>query len=103
MVRGGFDRRGGARSERDEIGYNWACVHSYKKLLDLCQTDPVLNFSDFQRAKWIAHLVRKNNDSVVKQLLFEKSQTTRKGRTLVSTPVIGDPRILGSKHGTPQT
>ena len=81
MVRGGFDRRGGARSERDEIGYNWAYVHSYKKMLDLCQTDPVLNFSDFQRAKWIAHLVRKNNDSVVKQLLFEKSQTTRKGRT----------------------
>ena len=31
MVRGGFDRRGGARSQRDEIGYSWAYVNSYKK------------------------------------------------------------------------
>ena len=84
MVRGGFERRGGDLSQRDEIGYNWAFVNSYKKLLDIGRTDAVLDFSDFQRAKWISHLIRKNNDSTVKQLLFEKSQTTRVGRTTSS-------------------
>ena len=84
MIRGGFDRRGGDLSLRDEIGYNWAYVNSYKKLLDIGKTDPVLNFSDFQRSKWISHLIRKNNDSTVKQLLFEKSQITRVGRTTSS-------------------
>jgi len=84
MITGGFDRRGGDLSQRDEIGYNWAYVNSYKKLLDIGKTDPVLNFSDFQRSKWISHLIRKNNDSTVKQLLFEKSQITRVGRTTSS-------------------
>lgn len=50
-------------------------------MLEICQTDPVLNFCDFQRSKWISHLIRKDNCSVVKQLLFEKTQTTRTGRT----------------------
>ena len=72
---------GGPSSQQDEIGYRWAYVHSYKKIVDICQTDPVLNYADFQRSKWISHLIRKNNDSTVKQLLFETSQTTRKGRT----------------------
>ena len=81
MVRGGFERRGGALSLRDEIGYRWAFVNSYKKLLNISKTDPVLNFSDFQRSKWVAHIIRKDNDSTVKQLMFEKSQTTRTGRT----------------------
>jgi len=81
IIRGGFERKGGDLSRRDEIGYRWAFVKPYKKLLDIAKTDPVLNFSDFQRAKWISHIIRKNNDSTVKQLLFEKSQTTRTGRT----------------------
>ena len=81
MIRGGFSRKGGPSSQQDEIGYRWAYVHSYKKIVDICQTDPVLNYADFQRSKWISHLIRKNNDSTVKQLLFETSQTTRKGRT----------------------
>ena len=50
MVRGGFDRRGGAIELRDEIGYDWKWVHSYERLLNICQTDPVLNFTDFQGA-----------------------------------------------------
>ena len=84
MVRGGFERRGGARELRDEVGYNWKWVYTYSRLLNICKTDAVLDFCDFQRAKWISHVIRKNNDSAVKQLLFEVSQTTRSGRTTSS-------------------
>ena len=84
MVRGGFERRGGARELRDEVGYNWKWVYTYQRLLEICRTDPVLDFCDFQRAKWISHVVRKDNDSAVKQLLFEVSQTSRNGRTTSS-------------------
>ena len=80
----GFERRGGPSSLRDEIGYNWKWVYRYNDLLKICRTDPVLDFTDFQRAKWISHVIRKNNDSAVKQLLFEVSQTTRIGRTTSS-------------------
>jgi len=44
----------------------------------------VLDFCDFQRAKWISHVVRKDNDSAVKQLMFVTTQTTRSGRTTSS-------------------
>ena len=94
MVRGGFERRGGVRELRDEVGYNWKWVYNYKKLLKICKTDPVLDFSDFQRAKWISHVIRKDNDSAVKQLLFEVSQTTRKGRTTSSLDQLLD--VMGS-------
>ena len=77
----GFERKGGPRSEQDNIGYNWAPVISNKKLLEICRTDPVLNFADFQKAKWMSHVIRKDNDSIVKQVLFEETQTSRKGRT----------------------
>ena len=36
MVRGGFERRGGARELQDEIGYNWKWVKNYKKLCEIC-------------------------------------------------------------------
>ena len=84
MVRGGFERRGGPRELRDVVGYNWKWVYNYNRLLEICRTDPVLNFCDFQRAKWISHVVRKDNDSAVKQLMFETTQTTRSGRTTSS-------------------
>ena len=81
LVKRGFERKGGPRSNQDNIGYNWAPVISNKKLLGICRTDPVLNFADFQRAKWFSHVIRKDNDAVVKQVLFEETQSTRKGRT----------------------
>ena len=45
----------------------------------ICDTQPILDFVECQRMNWIAHLVRRDNDVLVKQLLFEESQTTRAG------------------------
>ena len=81
IVKGGFSRVGGPRSQQDEVGYNWKFFYDYEDLLRICRTDPVLNFADFQRSKWISHVIRKGNDSVIKQLMFEVSQTNRKGHT----------------------
>ena len=47
----------------------------------IAKTEPVLDFSDAQRAKWVAHVVRCDNDRMIKQTMFETSQRTRTGRT----------------------
>ena len=66
---------------QDEVGFNFARVHSNEKVYKIAKTEPVLDFTDSQRAKWIAHVVRCDNDRLVKQTMFEVTQRTREGRT----------------------
>ena len=47
----------------------------------MSKAEPVLEFVDSQRAKWIAHVVRYDNDRMAKQTMFESSQFSRVGRT----------------------
>ena len=82
MVSGGWKRRGGARSLQDEIGYNFKPVYSNARIYEITKTEPVLEFIDSQRAKWIAHTVRCDNDRIVKRSMFEETQKSRKGRTV---------------------
>ena len=81
MIRGGWGRRGGPSSIQDEIGYDFAYVFRKRRLYDVSKTEPVLEFVDSQRAKWISHVIRYDNDRMAKQSMFEISQITRKGRT----------------------
>lgn len=81
MLRGGWSRRGGPRELQDEIGYNFAYFYRNSRIYELTKQTTVLNFVDFQRAKWIAHVVRTDNDRLIKQTMFEVSQSTRAGKT----------------------
>ena len=81
MVKGGWGRKGGARSLQDEVGYDFSYIFKKLKLYAVSKADPVLDFVDAQRAKWIAHVVRYDNDRMVKQSMFEVTQFSRKGRT----------------------
>ena len=81
MMKGGWERKGGPRVLEDEIGYNYAYVFNKKKLYGVSKIEPVLDFVDSQRAKWIAHVIRYDNDRMAKQTMFEVSQFSRTGRT----------------------
>ena len=52
------------------------------RIYELTRSETVLNFIDFQRAKWISHVVRTDNDRLIKQTMFESTQRTREGRTV---------------------
>ena len=81
MMKGGWERKGGPRTLEDEIGYNFAYVFNKKRLYGASKIEPVLDFVESQRAKWIAHVVRYDNDRMAKQTMFEVSQFSRTGRT----------------------
>ena len=81
MISGGWRRRGGSRDLMDEIGYDFARVYSNERVYRIARTEPVLEFADAQRAKWVAHVVRCDNDRLIKQTMFETTQRTREGRT----------------------
>ena len=82
MIRGGWARRGGSRELQDEVGYNFAYLYRDSRIYELTRSGTVLNFIDFQRAKWISHVVRTDNDRLIKQTMFESTQRTREGRTV---------------------
>ena len=77
MIRGGWRRKGGA--DREVEGYDWSLVYNDKKVYKICRTDPVLDFVDSQKIKWVGHVVRRGNDKMIKQSMFEVSQSTRVG------------------------
>ena len=79
MVSGGKRRKGGPREMSDEVGYNFAFVYKNLNIYKICKTDSVLNFADAQKAKWCAHVIRCDNDRVVKQTMFDESQNSREG------------------------
>ena len=81
MISGGWRRKGGTRDMQDEVGFNFARVYSNEKIYKIAKTEPVLEFVDAQRAKWVAHVVRCDNDRLVKQTMFEVTQRTRQGNT----------------------
>lgn len=82
MIGGGWKRRGGPRNQMDEIGYDFKWVYNTNQVYKLCRTDSVLNFVDSQRASWIAHCVRTDNDRMIKTTMFDESQNTRRGYTV---------------------
>ena len=66
---------------QDEIGYDFSYLFRKCRVYEVSKTEPVLEFVASQRAKWISHVIRYDNDRMAKQSMFEVSQFTRKGRT----------------------
>ena len=60
MVKGGFKRK-----END-----WAFVYSNADIKRICDTTDAIEFIRGQQLKYVAHIVRKDNNSVVKRLFF---------------------------------
>ena len=53
MIRGGWSRRGGPTSMQDDVGYDFKYVFRKCRLYEMSKAEPVLEFVDYQRTKWI--------------------------------------------------
>ena len=82
MINSGFRRKGGDRSKQDEVGYGFAYVYSNDQIRNMCKMEEATAFTDRQRANWIAYIVRLDNDKLAKQMVFDVSHHSRKGRTI---------------------
>ena len=70
MVRGGYKRK------KDEWGYKL----TNQNLLDIGKTEAISAFIERQKKRYLAHLIRLPNISVIKRILFNSDTTTVPGR-----------------------
>ena len=56
---------------QDEIGYDFSYLFRKCRVYEVSKTEPVLEFVASQRAKWISHVIRYDNDRMAKQSMFE--------------------------------
>ena len=69
MVKGGFRRK-------DE---SWAYVFTNKDLLRMAKTEDIHSFVNEQRTNFVNKIVRKNNSSILKRLLFNDDDAKKRG------------------------
>ena len=72
MVKGGFRRKGGARDRQDEVGYNRAYTLKNCEIMKILGAPDLVKFARNQQINWVAHVVRMENDRIVKQVLFSR-------------------------------
>ena len=70
MVKGGFQRKVGS------FGY----VLSNNDLLNKCKTESIMEFVKRQQRNYVAHIIRKDDTSISKRLLFNNNHTRKPGR-----------------------
>lgn len=72
MIRNGFRRK------EDQWSYVW----TNEAILKLCRTETVEIFVSCQQRKYLAHLIRCDDNSLIKRLLFNNDRNTRPGRRI---------------------
>lgn len=70
MVRGGYQRK------ENEWGYKM----TNKDLIDLCKTECIQSFTLRQKQRYLAHVIRLPDHSIVKRTVFNADVTARSGR-----------------------
>ena len=72
MVRGGYKRK------PDSYSY----VYTNEKLHDMCNTTPLHLFIKKQQRSYLAHLIRQEDTTIAKRLLFEAEMNRVPGRVI---------------------
>ena len=67
MTKGGFKRKPNS----------WSYMHTNEDLLRIAKTDSLEDFVKRQQLRYVAHVVRKGNESTVKRLLFDNHDSLR--------------------------
>ena len=70
MVRGVYKRK------RDEWGYKL----TNQNLLDLAKTEAISAFIERQKKRYLAHVIRQPNTSIIKRVMFNADQSNFPGR-----------------------
>ena len=69
MVRGGYKRK------PDE----WAYQLTNQSLLDICKTESITTFTDRQKSRYLAHLLRLPDTAITKRVVFNADRSVRTG------------------------
>ena len=71
MIRGGFKRKENSM----------AFVHSNDAILKICKTEKMETFIARQQKSFLAHIIRREDDALIKQLTFNSDQIRKRGRS----------------------
>ena len=72
MVRGGFRRKEGT--------YHYVLTN--KEILKQCKTDSLHQYIDLIRRRFVAHVIRGDNDRITKRLLFNDDENRKPGQSI---------------------
>ena len=74
LVKGGFSRINAPKNKKDksipEDEINWSFKLSNDDIRTITKTTEIKNFCDMQHMKYIAHVTRRENNSLQKRFLF---------------------------------
>jgi hypothetical protein len=87
LTKGGFKRKADT----------YAFVYTNKDLLRIANTTDLVSYIKLQQRNYVCHIVRKDNTSIVKRLLFNANNAKKRGpkTTLLSS-------VLSSEECTPE-
>ena len=69
MVNGGFKRKNDS----------WSFKLTNKDILAICETESIEEYISRLQRNYLAHWVRKSNNSIVKCLLFDRNEAKKRG------------------------
>ena len=87
--------RGGYRRKTDE----WAYKLTNQNLHDLCKTESIASFTERQKCRYLAHLLRLPDTTITKKIVFNADRSVRPGRqttTLLKSVLEADGSSLSS-------
>ena len=67
--------KGGHKRKTD----SWSFVHTNNDLLRMYKTIALETFVHIKQRKYVAHIVRKDNRSIVKRLMFNNNRSVKPG------------------------
>ena len=68
----------------DSEDYDWAYVVNNEDLYQITKTKSIRHFYEQQQIKWIAHIIRRENNNICKIMTFHKTKRTKRGRKQLS-------------------
>ena len=77
MIRGGF-RKTLDGNNQETFKY----VLSGEDVLEICETEDVLEFIKRRQESYLSHIARQKNSSIIKRLLFNDNENRKKGRPI---------------------
>jgi len=64
--------------------YDWGYIINNERLREITKTKTITQYYELQQIKWIAHVIRRENDNICKILTFHSTKRKKRGRNIKS-------------------
>ena len=75
MIRNGFARI-------DTQNKEWSYLYTNRSLLEICKTETIQSYVTRLKQRYLGHLIRLKDDSLIKRLAFNSNKMTRPGQQI---------------------